>query len=76
VPLLFLLTVPAAFIVLGGLLWLTVLVEQRVLNPRSMILTTVRARGVSPEYAEAFVASEFERLLEQTQLDRPRASSR
>ena len=61
------LAIPAAFAVLCGLLALTVLVEQRILHPRSMILSTARARKVSPEYAEAFVARETERLLRDVQ---------
>jgi hypothetical protein len=65
-PLLYL-TVPAALAVIGGLLWLTVAFERRVLCPRSMILSTARARHVSPDYAEAFVAREVERLLESEQ---------
>lgn len=61
------LAVPAVFLVLFGLLALTVIVEQRILHPRSMILSTARARRVSPEYAEAFVARETERLLRDIQ---------
>ena len=61
------LAIPAVFLVLCGLLGLTVLVEQRILHPRSMILSTARARRVSPEYAEAFVARETERLLRDVQ---------
>ena len=62
-----LLAVPVVFLVLCGLLALTVIVEQRILHPRSMILSTARARRVSPEYAEAFVARETERLLRDVQ---------
>ena len=61
------LAVPGVFIVLCGLLALTVIVERRILHPRSMILSTARARKVSPEYAEAFVARETERLLRDVQ---------
>lgn len=67
VPFPLVLAVPAAFAVLCGLLALTVLVEKRILHPRSMILSTARARRVSPEYAEAFVARETERLLRDVQ---------
>lgn len=61
------LAVPAVFLVLCGLLALTVIVEQRILHPRSMILSTARARRVTPEFAEAFVARETERLLRDIQ---------
>ncbi|MFP5327675.1 MAG: hypothetical protein ACLGHT_09375 [Acidimicrobiia bacterium] len=62
-----LLAIPGALLALCGLLALTAMVEQRVLCPRSMILSTARARKVSPEYAEAFVARETERLLREVQ---------
>lgn len=62
-----LLAVPLSLMVLCGLLALTVVVEQRVLCPKSMILSTAKARSVSPEYAEAFIARETERLLRDVQ---------
>ena len=46
-----------------GLLLLSAVVEQRVLCPRAMIVHVARARSSSPEFAEAFVTREFERLL-------------
>lgn len=61
------LSVPGILVALCGLLALTAYAEQRILHPRSMILSAVRARGSSPEYAEAFVAREVERLLRNAQ---------
>jgi hypothetical protein len=62
-----LLTIPAALAILSGLLAVSAFVEQRVLSPRSLILSAVRSRRSAPEFAEAFVAREFERLLKTTQ---------
>jgi hypothetical protein len=62
-----LLVVPGALLALAALLVMTAVVEQRVLCPRSMILSTARAKHASPEYAEAFVAKEVERLLRDVQ---------
>jgi hypothetical protein len=61
--LLLLLAVPGTAALLIGLLTLSALVEQRVLDPRAMILRVARARNSSPEFTERFVAREFERLL-------------
>jgi hypothetical protein len=65
--LLVLLLIPGTFVLLLGLLLLSALVEERVLSPQSMILQVARTRASSPEYAEAFVAREFDRLLRQAQ---------
>jgi hypothetical protein len=48
-----------------GLLFLSALVEERILSPQAMILRVARTRAASPEHAETFVAAEFERLLRQ-----------
>jgi hypothetical protein len=64
---LLLLTLPAALLIPVGLLMLSVEAEQRILSPRSIILSTARARRNTPELAEALVAREFERLLKDTQ---------
>ena len=48
---------------LMGLLFLSALVEQRVLSPQALILRVARTRAASPDHAEVFVAREFERLL-------------
>ena len=62
-----LLFVPATLVVLMGLLFLTALVEERVLSPRALILRVARTRYATPDHAEAFVARQFERLLRQSQ---------
>ncbi len=63
--LLVLLLIPGTLVLLLGLLLLSALVEERVLSPQSMILQVARTRSSTPEYAEAFVAREFDRLLRQ-----------
>ena len=65
--LLVLLAIPGTFVLLLGLLLLSALVEERVLSPQALILRVARARASTPEYAEAFVAREFDRLLRQAQ---------
>ena len=65
--LLVLLLIPGTFVLLLGLLLLSALVEERVLSPKSMILQVAKTRATSPEYAEAFVAREFDRMLRQAQ---------
>ena len=62
-----LLGLPAAFILVVGVLAVSSLLEQRVLSPRSMIVSAARARRSPPEFAEAFVAREVERLLRDVQ---------
>ncbi len=58
-----LLSIPATPLLLGAVLLLSAKAEERFLSPRSLILSVTRARWNSPEYAEAIVAREFERLL-------------
>lgn len=60
---LLLLSVPMTLLLLAGLLFLSAVVEQRFLSPRAVVLSTVRARRSTPEYAEAMVAQQFEELL-------------
>ncbi len=62
-----LLSIPGTLALLVAVLYLSAVTEERLLSPRSLILSTVRARGSSPEYAEAFVARQFERLLREYQ---------
>lgn len=50
-----------------GLLWLSAWVEVNVLSPRSLIMSAARARHTTPEYSEALVTREFERLIRETQ---------
>ena len=64
---LLLLTIPFALLIPCGLLMLSATAERRILSPQALILSTARARGSSPELAEALVAREFERLLKDTQ---------
>lgn len=59
--------VPGALVFVSALLALSSLLEQRVLSPRSMIVSAARARRAQPEFAEAFVAREVERLLREVQ---------
>lgn len=55
--------IPGTVLLLAAILALSALAEQRFLSPRSLVLATVRARRTSPEYAEAYVARQFEVLL-------------
>ena len=64
---LLLLSIPVALAIPSLLLALSAMVEERVLSPRSMILSAVRARRSPPEFTEALVAREFERLLKNVQ---------
>lgn len=59
--------IPAAFAILVGVLWISAWVESSVLSPRSMIVSAARARRTTPEYSEALVAREFERLIRDAQ---------
>jgi hypothetical protein len=67
VSLLVLLLIPGTFVLLMGLLLLSAWVEERALSPQSLILQVAKTRSSSPEYAEAFVAREFDRLLRNAQ---------
>lgn len=57
----------AAFAIMTGVLWLSAWVESSVLSPRSMIVSAAKARRTTPEYSEAVVAREFERLIRDAQ---------
>ena len=61
-----LLAIPGTISLLMGLLFVSALVEERVLSPQALILRVARSRS-TPEYAEAFVAKEFDRLLRDAQ---------
>jgi hypothetical protein len=58
-----LLTIPGTLLLLSAVLFLSGQAEERFLSPRSLIVGATKARWNSPEYAEAFVARQFERLL-------------
>ncbi|MGH9179143.1 MAG: hypothetical protein ACRD0N_11410 [Acidimicrobiales bacterium] len=57
-----LLAIPGTCALLALLLFMSAYAEQRFLSPRSLIRRAVRARN-TPEFAEAFVARQFDRLL-------------
>lgn len=67
--------IPGTVLLLSAVLFLSAYAERRILSPRSLILSVVRARRNSPEYAEAFVARQFERLLAE-QAQAPAGSAR
>lgn len=58
-----LLTIPGTLLLLTAVLFLSAKAEDRFLSPRALILGVARSRRNSPEYAEVFVARQFERLL-------------
>lgn len=58
-----LVAVPGTCLLLAVILFMSALAEERFLSPRSLIRGVVRARRNTPEFAEAFVARQFERLL-------------
>jgi hypothetical protein len=60
------LAIPGTVVLLMGLLFLSALVESRVLSPQALILRVARTRS-SPEHTEALVAKETERLLRNLQ---------
>lgn len=62
-PAFLLLFVPGTVALLATVLFVSALAEERFLSPGSVILGTVRARNNTPEYVEAFVARQSERLL-------------
>jgi hypothetical protein len=62
-----LLTIPVTLGLPCLLLVMSAAAEERILSPRSMILSTARARRSTPELTEALVAREFERLLRTAQ---------
>lgn len=55
--------IPGTLAFLAVILALSAVAEERFLSPRSLILAVVRARRSTPEYAEAYVARQFEKLL-------------
>ena len=59
-----LLSIPGTPLLLGAVLLLSAQAEAHFLSPRSLILSATRARWNTPEYAEAMVAREVERLLQ------------
>ena len=59
----FLLAVPGTCTMLAAVLYLSAVAERRLLSPRRLIQGAARARRSTPEFAEAFVARQFERLL-------------
>lgn len=61
------LCIPVALLIPCALLALSALAEEQILSPRSLIVSAVRSRRSGPEFTEAFVAREFERLLKDTQ---------
>ncbi len=62
-----LLAVPATLLLLAAVLYLSAFAESRFLCPRSLIVSAVRTRRTTPEYVEAFVARQYERLLQESQ---------
>ncbi|MDP9388604.1 MAG: hypothetical protein M3Q48_12010 [Actinomycetota bacterium] len=62
-----LVAIPGTTMLLVAVLYLSAVAEQRFLSPRSLILGVVRARRNTPEFAEAFVARQFERILREEQ---------
>lgn len=66
-PWLLLLALPLTLAIPCGMLALSALAEERFLSPRSLIVSAMRSRRSGPEFTEAFVAREFERLLKTTQ---------
>ena len=71
--------VPGTVALLGAVLFLSALAEERFLSPRSLIVGAARSTRNSPEYAEALVVREYERLARTVQgrlpTTRVRASS-
>ena len=59
--------VPGSLIFVSLLLALSALLEGRILSPKAMIMSAARARRSQPEFTEAFVAREVERLLRDVQ---------
>ena len=63
-----LLAVPGTTILLAVVLALSAAAERRFLSARSLIVSVARARRSTPEFAEAFVARQFERILQEQSL--------
>lgn len=58
-----LLLIPGALLLVSLILAGSAAMEGWILSPRSLIVSAARARRSPPEYTEAFVATQFERLL-------------
>ncbi|MGH9165241.1 MAG: hypothetical protein ACRDZW_07010 [Acidimicrobiales bacterium] len=58
-----LLSLPLTVALLAAVLALSALAEQHFLSPRSLVVSVVRARHNTPEFAEAFVARQLEQLV-------------
>lgn len=58
-------SIVGTLVMLGVLLLLTDVAERRVVAEPVLIARVVRARKLSPEYVEAFVATRAERVLRQ-----------
>ena len=59
-----LLAIPLTPVLLAALLFLSARAEAWFLSPRALVLSTVRARRATPEYAEEMVARQFAEILE------------
>lgn len=68
---LLLLAVPGTCVVLATVLYLSAVAERLLLSPRRLILVAARARRSTPEFAEAFVARQFERMLNEESQRKP-----
>lgn len=63
-PVIAIAAIPLTLGLLFGVLLLSAFVEERFLSPRAVVLSVVRTKSRStPEYAEALVARECDRLL-------------
>ena len=60
-------SIVGTLVMLGLLLLLTDIAERRVVAEPVLIARVVRARKLSPEYVEAFVATRAEKVLRQQQ---------
>jgi hypothetical protein len=62
-------TIVATLSALSLLLVLTDVVERKVISEPVLIAKLVKARGISPDYVEAFVVSAAEKVLGQREED-------
>ena len=58
-----LLSIPATFVLLALVLYLSDVAETRIVSPKALILRAVSARRTSPELTERLVVAEVERLI-------------
>ena len=58
-----LISIPGTLVMLGLLLFLSDLAENRIVSPQALIVKAAKGRGTSPERAERLVAEEIDRLL-------------